>query len=84
MFAEFDESMFPTIKVILHEGPNNDTDYDSFIYKWLELYDNQKDFTFLFDTTNMKNEAKLITGAFDLKAHVQKTLNRKLHSFSAK
>lgn len=55
MFAEFDESMFPTIKVILHEGPNNDTDYDSFIHKWLELYDNQKDFTFLFDTTNMKN-----------------------------
>ena len=37
-----------------------------------------------FDTTNMKNEAKLTTGAFDLKTHVQKTLNRKLHSFSAK
>jgi len=32
----------------------------------------------------MNNEAKLTTGAFDLKTHVQKTLNRKLRSFSTK
>lgn len=55
MFAEFDESSFPIVKVILHEGPNNDNEYDLFIQKWLELYDNQIDFTFLFDTTNMIN-----------------------------
>ena len=55
MFAEFDESSFPIVKVILHEGPTNDNEYDLFIQKWLELYDNQIDFTFLFDTTNMIN-----------------------------
>ena len=55
MFASFNNDNFPIVNVKLHEGPNNEAEYNSFINEWLRLYDDQKDFTFVFDTTTMIN-----------------------------
>ncbi len=55
MFASFNKDNFPIVNVTLHEGPTNENDYQSFLNEWLNLYDNQKDFTFVFDTTSMVN-----------------------------
>ena len=53
MFAEFNETNFPLVKVIMNDIPESDGDFQSFLNKWLELYENQQDFKFLFDTTNV-------------------------------
>ena len=55
MFASFNNDNFPIVNVKLHEGPTNESEYNSFINEWLRLYDDQKDFTFVFDTTTMIN-----------------------------
>jgi hypothetical protein len=55
MFADFDESSFPIVNVILHEGPLNDNDFNLFIQKWVEYYNNKQFFSFVFDTTELKN-----------------------------
>ena len=53
MFAEFDETNFPLVKVIMNDVPESDDEFQSFLNKWLELYEKQEDFRFLFDTTNV-------------------------------
>ena len=53
MFAEFDESNFPLIKVTMNGVPESDYEFNLFLEKWSQLYENQKDFQFLFDTTNV-------------------------------
>ena len=55
MFASFNNDNFPIVNVKLHEGPTNEAEYNSFINEWLRLYDDQKDFIFVFDTTTMIN-----------------------------
>ena len=55
MFATFDESSFPIVNVKLFEGPLNDNDFNSFIQKWVEYYNNKQFFSFVFDTTELKN-----------------------------
>ena len=57
MFATFDKSSFPIVKVIFDEGPNSDEEFNEFTNEWLELYNQKRYFTFLFDTVNMKNPA---------------------------
>ena len=53
MFARFDETNFPLVKVIMNDVPESDDEFQPFLNKWLELYENQQDFKFLFDTTNV-------------------------------
>lgn len=53
MFAEFDETGFPLIKVVMNNVPESDDEFNSFLNKWSELYDEERDFQFLFDTTNV-------------------------------
>lgn len=53
MFADFDNSNFPYIKVKMNGIPENDTDFQRFLNQWLKLYDEGKDFTFIFDTLNV-------------------------------
>tara|TARA_B100000575_G_C23087628_1_gene626876 strand:- start:287 stop:724 length:438 start_codon:yes stop_codon:yes gene_type:complete len=53
MFAEFDRNRFPLVKVILNNTPESDEDFQSFLDQWNELYQNQRDFHFLFDTRNV-------------------------------
>lgn len=55
MFAKFDRSNFPIVKVVMNGGPENDTDFDNFLNEWTKLYDEQNDFIFVFDTKNVRN-----------------------------
>jgi hypothetical protein len=57
MFSEYNYDDLPIVKVTFNEGPNSSNEFDDFINKWLELYDKKEFFTFIFDTTNMKNPA---------------------------
>ena len=54
MFAEYNYDFFPIIKVKLNNA-DNDNDFDNFLQSWLNLYIQQKDFTFIFDTTNVSD-----------------------------
>ena len=55
MFAKFDESNFPIVRVCLTGKPNSEEEFNNFLSKWLELYDNKKDFTFIFNTEKVSN-----------------------------
>jgi hypothetical protein len=52
MFAEFNYDEFPIVNVKFKKINTND-DYKAFINKWLLLYQNKKNFSFVFDTTEM-------------------------------
>tara|TARA_A100001015_G_C14513954_1_gene527737 strand:+ start:86 stop:508 length:423 start_codon:yes stop_codon:yes gene_type:complete len=52
MFATFDYSETPLIKVKFAENIIDDEDLKNFMDKWFELYDKKKYFSFLFNTTN--------------------------------
>jgi len=53
MFATFDNSDFPTVKVTLSETIVDRNDFENFLQEWLKLYDNKQYFTFIFDTQNV-------------------------------
>ena len=55
MFAEFNETNFPFVQVKLVGKPQDENDFNLFINKWKELYNNNKDFIFIFDTINVNN-----------------------------
>lgn len=55
MFAKYNYDNFPVIFVEFSENINSETDFDQFLNEWLILYHNRKDFSFIFDTRNMKN-----------------------------
>ena len=53
MWATFDESESPNIKVSLIGTPENDEDFDLFLNKWISLQKQQKNFSLIFDTTQV-------------------------------
>lgn len=56
MFAIYDYSRYMSetiVKVTLSSPIKNDMDFDIFLFKWLELYNNKRQFIFIFDTTNV-------------------------------
>ena len=53
MFATFDNSDFPIVKVTLSETIVDRNDFENFLQEWLKLYDNKEYFTFVFDTQNV-------------------------------
>ena len=55
MFANYNYDNFPIVKVTFEEGPNSNEEFEQFTQKWLELYDKCENFTFVFDTTMMRN-----------------------------
>lgn len=55
MFANYNYDNFPIVKVTFEEGPNSNIEFEQFTDKWIELYDKCENFTFIFDTTSMKN-----------------------------
>lgn len=52
MFAYYDMSMFPVIKVKFTKNID-DQGFDDFLNIWKELYKNKIDFNFVFDTREM-------------------------------
>ncbi|MBE29545.1 hypothetical protein CL646_05720 [bacterium] len=56
MFAQYDYSLYESesiVKVTLSSYIENDMDFDIFLLKWLELYNNKKTFIFIFDTSDV-------------------------------
>lgn len=56
MFANYDYSLYDSasiVKVTLSSPIENDMDFDIFLLKWLELYNNKKEFIFVFDTSGV-------------------------------
>ena len=55
MFANYNYDNFAVIFVEFSENINSETEFDQFLNEWLILYHNRQDFSFIFDTRNMKN-----------------------------
>ena len=53
MFAKFIYEMFPVVVVKFSRDIENAEDFDLFLKKWIELYENKKEFIFVFDTTQV-------------------------------
>ena len=53
MFAEFDETQFPIIKIIMNNKIDNEEDFNNFLNGWLSYYQQKKEVIFLFDATNV-------------------------------
>ena len=49
MFAIYDYSNFPQVKVTFKGTITNEFEYILFTEQWLKLYEDKKDFNFLFD-----------------------------------
>ena len=54
MFADYDYSQFPNVKVKLNNIIDDD-DFDGFLKEWLKLYIKKEKYSFIFDTTNVSN-----------------------------
>ena len=55
MFANYNYDNFPVVFVSFSESINSENEFDQFLTEWLNLYHNREDFSFIFDTRNMKN-----------------------------
>ena len=55
MFAEYNYDNFPNIFVTFSESINSEEEFDQFLTEWVTLYNNRRDFSYIFDTRNMKN-----------------------------
>ena len=55
MFANYNYDNFPIVFVTFSETINSETEFDQFLNEWLILYHNRRDFSYIFDTRNMKN-----------------------------
>tara|TARA_B100002051_G_C16739583_1_gene643383 strand:+ start:1157 stop:1600 length:444 start_codon:yes stop_codon:yes gene_type:complete len=55
MFAVFNENNFPIINCVFSKTVENNRDFSDFLQKWIEFYDNKKDFIFIFDTKNVED-----------------------------
>ena len=53
MFAEFNESQFPIVKITLNNRIENNEDFNNFLNGWLKYYQQKKEVVFLFDATNV-------------------------------
>ena len=53
MFAQFDNSQFPLVQVNLAKTIESNEDFQNFLDEWMKYYNEKKDFTFIFDTTNV-------------------------------
>tara|TARA_B110000208_G_scaffold176472_1_gene222883 strand:+ start:699 stop:1064 length:366 start_codon:yes stop_codon:yes gene_type:complete len=55
MFANYDYTEFPEVKVTFDGSINSEIDFTLFIDQWINLYEDQINFTFLFDMSGMGN-----------------------------
>jgi len=55
MFANYNYDNFPVVFVEFSESITSENEFDQFLNEWLILYHNRRDFSFIFDTRNMKN-----------------------------
>lgn len=55
MWANYDYSQFPMVKVIFNKSIESEEDFNLFLKKWILLYDDKKDFKFIFDVSNVSS-----------------------------
>ena len=82
MFAKFDESEKPIIKIKLGLNIKDEEDYDKFTSKWLQLEDNKEEYHYIIDTTdcgliNIKYCYKIAGFIKSIKAREKKYLQKK-------
>ena len=53
MFFKFDYSLFPIIVVEFNDEEIKESDFQLFLNCWMNIYNNNKNFMLIFDTTNM-------------------------------
>lgn len=53
MWANYDYSNQPIVKVIFEKSIKDEEDFNQFLKEWVTLYDNKKDFFFILDTRNV-------------------------------
>ena len=53
MWADYDYTNFPIVTVKFNKYIKEENDFNMFLKKWIYLYDDKKDFSFVFDTTNV-------------------------------
>ena len=56
MFAEFNYDLYEKdsiVKIKMNNSIQDDNDFNSFLESWLQLYYLEKDFIFIFDTSNV-------------------------------
>ena len=53
MFAEYNIDNFPVVYVTFSGKINSEEEFDDFLQSWLDLYHDQKNFSFIFDTREM-------------------------------
>ena len=53
MFAEFNESQLPIVKITLNNRIEDEDDFNNFLNGWLNYYRQKKEVIFLFDAINV-------------------------------
>ena len=53
MFAEYNTDNFPIVYVTFSGKINSEKEFDDFLQAWLDLYHDQDNFSFIFDTREM-------------------------------
>ena len=53
MFAEFDESEFPIVRVTFHGRIKSPIDFENLTFMWEKYYERRQPFYFMFDTRDM-------------------------------
>ena len=53
MWAEYNDASYPIVEVNMRGVIENDSEFDNFLDQWTELYDNKRDFVFIFDTRDV-------------------------------
>lgn len=53
MWCVIDKTNFPIIKISFNSEKQVEEEFDSFLAEWLKLYDEEKEFYFIFDTCDL-------------------------------
>lgn len=53
MWAKYDYSTRPIIKVLFDKNIEDEADFNQFLKEWVNLYEEKKDFYFILDTRNV-------------------------------
>lgn len=53
MFADYNYQYFPYVIVTFQENITHEDEFEQFLSLWIQLYQKEKDFFFIFDTSKM-------------------------------
>ena len=83
MWCDIDKTNFPIIKISFNSQKQVEEEFDEFLAEWLKLYDEEKEFYFIFDTCdlgmmNVKYAYKMSKFIKELKKRDKQFLNKSL------